>query len=559
MSRKKNISLSLLIPAGVILGILAYFGSLNYLSLRGEEPRRAVVSYEMMKNKNYAVPTLFGWNYYNKPPVYNWLIVITSRIARTFNQWVVRLPSLLSLLLLILINYFIVRKFLNKEIALITTLLLVMNVELLFYGSVYTGEIDLFYSLIVYLQAISIFYFGSKKKLFDLYIVSYSLCAIGILTKGLPSVAFQFFSLIAWAIAGRNVKVLFHWKHAIGILLLVVIVSVYFFIYSMYEDPWPYIHNLFLESSEKTVQGKTLFQILKTVLLFPLLLAKVLLPGFIFVVFFRRSSFFKEYKKSLFLKYIAWFIILNLPLYWITPSFKLRYIYMFFPFITTFLGLLYITGKRNSPKVYSILEKIFLLVLVVLCLGYISSYFINFQVQRDLTKWILTGILLSAILITFLYIKLNSFRLYLLALSFLLFRIYLNYYYFPDFHARYSTSKEFIDKIREVTGNEPVYYAGKSSTRIIENTITNRFAHKKKIEIADVPVIPLQIPFFMCYEKNQVLTFVEETRESVFYISEKEYIENKPVTIWAETNKCLGNCAGYVLYKIKPEEHEIVP
>jgi 4-amino-4-deoxy-L-arabinose transferase-like glycosyltransferase len=559
MSRTRKLSLSILIPAGIILGILAYFGSINYLTLRGSEQRSAVVSFEMMQNKNYAVPTLFGWKYYNKPPVYNWLIIITSKIAGQFNHWTVRLPSLLSLLLLILINYYFVRKFLKADIAEITTILLVMNVELLFYGSVYTGEVDLFYSLIIYLQAISIFYFGSRRKLFDMFLVSYTLCAIGILTKGLPSLAFQFFGLIAWVIASRNLKILFSWKHAAGILLLVVLLSVYFFIYSMYDDPWPYIHKLLLESSERTLQGKHILQIVKAILLFPAQLAKVLLPGIIFVVFFQKSTFFTVYKKSKFLKFIAWFIILNLPVYGSTPSFKLRYIYMFLPFITTFLGLLYITGRKQLPKINSILEKIFLAVIILFCMVYISSYFINFTDNRDHTKWILTCILFMSILSIFLYIKYDSSRLYLLTLTFLLFRIYLNCYYFPDFHARHSASREFITKIMSLTKNEPVYYAGNSSTLFIQNTLTNRLAHKKMIEIKEVPVIPLQIPYYLGLDKNQILKFVEETREGEIYISKKNYIENKSVFIMAETDECLGNCEGYVLYKLKPEKNEIVP
>ena len=559
MSRTKKLSLSLVIPAGIILGIVAYFGSLNKLSLRGEEPRRAVVAFEMMQNKNYVVPTLFGWNYYNKPPVYNWLIIITSKISGKFDHWTVRLPSLLSFLLLILINYYIVRKFLKTEIAQVTTILLILNSELLFYGSVYTGEIDLFYSLIVYLQAVSIFYFGSKRKFFDMFSVSYTLCAIGVLTKGVPSLAFQMFSLIAWAIAGRNLKFLFSWRHAYGILLLALLLSVYFFIYSMYEDPWPYIHNLFLESSEKTLQGKNFLQILIALLLFPVHFVKVLLPGIVFVVFFRKSTFLNAYKKSIFLRYIAWFIILNLPIYWVTPSFKLRYIYMFFPFITIFLALLYTLGRKELPKLNGILEKVFLVVIVLFCLVYISSYFIHFIDSGDPTKLILTGILFLTLLTAFLYIKYPLSRLYLLVLSFLIFRIYLNFYYFPDFHGRYYTNKEFIERIKSITANEPVYYAGTSETRYIQNSITNRLAHRKTVEITEVPVIPLQIPYYLGLEKNQVLTFVEELREDVFYISEKEYCRDKSVTIMAETNNGLGDCEGYVLYKVKPEKYEIVP
>ncbi len=559
MKHKKNYTLPLIIIAGILLSITAYFGTINSLTLRAEEPRRGVVAFEMTQSNNYAVPTLFGWKYYNKPPVYNWLIVITSKISGVFDNWVVRLPSLLSLLLLITLNFFFVRKFLNAEIAAITTILLVINVDFLFYGGVYTGEIDLFYSLVVYLQGLSIFYFGKKQKKLDLFLISYTLCAIGLLTKGLPSLAFQFFGLLAWALSARNFRILFHWTHLLGISILIILISLYFFIYSMYEDPWPFIHNLFLESSEKTAQGKNLLQILKALAMFPAILFKTLLPGIIFIVFFRKSTFLKAYKKNKYLKYITWFIILNIPIYWITPSFKIRYLYMLFPFITTILAILYINGKKHFPRLNAFIEKIFLAFIIIFCLGYIASYFINFLDQHDPSKLILTGILVSTLLVLFLYFKLIPYRIYLIMLSFLLFRIFLNYYYYPDFHSRYMKINTFIEDVINVTANEPVYYAGKSITKIVENSLTNKISHQDRIEITSVPPIHYQVAYYLGVHKNRVLNFTEETREDVFYISEKEFTENKAVTVYAETDQCLRHCKGYVLYKLKPPENEIVP
>ena len=554
MKPKKNYTLLLIVCAGVLLSIAAYFGSLNYLTLRAEEPRRGVIAFEMSQNKNYVVPTLFGWNYYNKPPVYNLMIVAVSKISGVFDNWVVRLPSLLSLLILITLNFFIVRKFLDKKIAAIATLLLIINVEFLFYASVYSGEIDLFYSLIVYLQGISIFYYGNKKRRFDMFYISYTLCAIGFLTKGLPSLAFQFFSLIAWAISARNFRVLFHWTHILGIMLLVVLVTLYFFIYSMYEDPWPFIHNLFLESSEKTAQGKSLIEIFKAIATFPAILAKTLLPGIIFILFSRKSIFLNAYKKNLFFRYIIWFIVLNIPIYLITPDFKVRYVYMFFPFFTTFFALLYIDGKKQLPRLNSVIEKILPAFMIIFCLGYIGSYFIRFLDQRDPHKLILTGLLLSALFVLFLYFKLIPYRIYLFALTFILFRIFLNGYYYPDFHVRYLKVDPFIEDIKKITGDEPVYYAGKSMTRNIENTLTNIISHEKQIKIISVPPIHYQIAFDLGLYKNHILTFTEKPKENVFYISEKEFIRNKPVTIFAETDQCLRKCEGYVLYKLKSTE-----
>ena len=49
---------------------------LGYYPLNGDEPRRAIVSIEMLHSGNYILPTTMGWEYYNKPPVYNWIMTL---------------------------------------------------------------------------------------------------------------------------------------------------------------------------------------------------------------------------------------------------------------------------------------------------------------------------------------------------------------------------------------------------------------------------------------------------------------------------------------------------
>ncbi len=40
-----------------------------------EEPRRALVAMEMMYSGDYIHTTIHGAAYYNKPPLFNWLVV----------------------------------------------------------------------------------------------------------------------------------------------------------------------------------------------------------------------------------------------------------------------------------------------------------------------------------------------------------------------------------------------------------------------------------------------------------------------------------------------------
>ena len=55
------------------------------MELRGEESRRAVVTMEMIFTDHYLAPTLHGLPYYNKPPVFNWVVWASSRLVGGYN------------------------------------------------------------------------------------------------------------------------------------------------------------------------------------------------------------------------------------------------------------------------------------------------------------------------------------------------------------------------------------------------------------------------------------------------------------------------------------------
>ena len=72
----------------LLLYILSVIINWSILPLDGEEPRRALVSIEMLESGNYIMPTVFGWPYYNKPPIYNWILSFFYGCLRHQNRMV---------------------------------------------------------------------------------------------------------------------------------------------------------------------------------------------------------------------------------------------------------------------------------------------------------------------------------------------------------------------------------------------------------------------------------------------------------------------------------------
>lgn len=117
MSRK--ILIIIIVPTA----LLALFGWLGVYGLQGEEPRRALISIEMLKDGDYIFPHMFGWMYYNKPPLFNWLMVGFFQIMGTINEWAVRMPSTLSIIFLAFLNWKFARNFIDDKTALFSSFL----------------------------------------------------------------------------------------------------------------------------------------------------------------------------------------------------------------------------------------------------------------------------------------------------------------------------------------------------------------------------------------------------------------------------------------------------
>jgi len=127
----------ILIGLFFLLLLVAIFGWQSEMELRGEEPRRAVITFEMIFNDNYWRPTLNGWDYYNKP------------------------------------------RYLGKTVAWLTIISFLTLDDLLFSATVTSGEMDLFLMVIVVLQLASIWVGILEKNKYLPFIGSFLFCSSG--------------------------------------------------------------------------------------------------------------------------------------------------------------------------------------------------------------------------------------------------------------------------------------------------------------------------------------------------------------------------------------------
>jgi 4-amino-4-deoxy-L-arabinose transferase-like glycosyltransferase len=334
----------------IALAIISLFLNLGLPPLHLEEPRRAIVALEMFFSGNYVTPTIMAEPYYAKPPLFNWLLALSFKIFGSFSEFAVRFPSVLSLLLMGMFNFVFVRRFMNEKIAFYSSMLFITSANIYFYFSL-LGEIDLFFSLVTYLCIASIFYFYQKRNFLLLFLSSFFFASVGFLTKGFPSVAFLYVSLLVYLASERQLKKIFSLYHVLGIAVFILVSGPYLYYYGLHNALSRYIQFLWQDSSSRTILVDPAGMLLKHVITYPLETLKALLPYSLLLVFTFRRGFMAEVLSTPVLKFSLLVSVSNYLVYLISPGANQRYIYALYPFLLLVLCQAYFTyGETDRMK-----------------------------------------------------------------------------------------------------------------------------------------------------------------------------------------------------------------
>jgi 4-amino-4-deoxy-L-arabinose transferase-like glycosyltransferase len=358
----------------VILFLFSLLLNLGVQPIYLEEPRRAMIAMEMVENGNYIVPTQMGEYYYKKPPVFNWLLIASAKVFGDFTPWALRLPTVLSVVLAGVLLFWLGRRYVNREFAQYLALLFPICGAIYFYFSP-IGEIDLFYTLLTMACFFSIFHFQQQRQYFLLFVLAYFFAAVGLLTKGLPSVLFLGLTLVSWLWYEGEWKKLFSFAHITGIALFVLIVGGYAYLYHQYNPIEHYWAALFAESVQRTAAENSVLRLFKHLVNFPIDTIKDSLPGALFLLFLIRKDWKQLLRSNPLVTFAVIAFVVNFLVYWISPGARQRYIYMLYPFILI-VGL-YAYQHRAGERQWQ--DKVLHYVLLTaVALAMMASISINF-------------------------------------------------------------------------------------------------------------------------------------------------------------------------------------
>lgn len=350
----------------VVLAIPAVFSHLGYvpLDMSTDEPRRALVALEMDLTGNYLTPMINGVFYFNKPPLYNWLIVGSFHLWGDYSAWSVRFPMAVSVLGFSLTIFWWLRRYLSYQVAAVTALLQLVNGRVLFYESLY-GLIDITYSWVTFTAFMVVYTFDRKKNYWALFLLSYLLTTLGFLMKGLPSLVFQGITLAVWLGYQRKWRVFVHPAHFLGIFLFTGVIGTYYAL-SVTQFGFPLekaVQVLWSESIKRTGFAFGWEATLLHIATFPFEFVFHFLPFTLFGLLLIRPQTQKtrtdgstgsvwnllpatDADSYRFLLFNALIFCANIVVYWISPQVYARYTLMLVPLFFTIVIQAYYTYPR---------------------------------------------------------------------------------------------------------------------------------------------------------------------------------------------------------------------
>lgn len=428
------LALVLLLPALLInLGLLAFID---------DEGIRSLVALEMKLSGNYITPTLHGIYYYNKPPLYNWFLLLSFELFGRFDEWSARLPTVLCLLGYGATVFYYFRKHFSTQWAFIHAFVLITCGRILFWDSM-LALIDTSFSWVIFAMFMVIYHEFERERFYRLFGLAYLLGAIGFLLKGLPALVFLGLSLLTYFLYRKRFRLLISWPHMLGMLVFAILVGSYYSVYLQYNSLDSVFTTLLSESSKRTVVRFGIFETLKHLLAFPFEMIYHFLPWTLLAIYLVRKDVVRLIRQDRFITFNTLMFLVNVLPYWSSPEVYPRYLLMLAPLaFSVYLYLHPIHAEERSWQYLSIVG-LFKVVCALLPLLALAPLFL--ASTADLPFLYLRTLLpaLAMAVCAYYFFRESAQRLLWLILLLLLIRIDFDQFVLPDRNAN-----DFGDQVR---------------------------------------------------------------------------------------------------------------
>ena len=445
----------------ILLTLPALLINLGLVPMIDDEGIRALVAYEMKLRSNLIVPTLGGEFYFNKPPVYNWILLGFFELTRSFSYFVVRIPTVVFVYIYAFTIFLVSGKIFGRRAGFIHALAFLTCGRILFYDS-FRGLIDTSFSWLVYLSFMAIYFYSEKGKYLKSFVFAYMLTALAFLMKGLPALVFLGITLIVWFAAERKFKKLFAWQHFTGIFLFLLITGGYYYLYYRHNpgEIGTLFKTLVNESTKKSAIGFNGARTLIHLTTFPFEIIFHFVPWTLLVVYMFRKGSLKQLWNNKFLRFCMLTFAGNIVVYWLSPDTFPRYLFMLMPLLFAIFIQLHFIHQGENTIHFRIVKNILFSLVIVAALTEAVFPFIS-QTRNVPLAWLKSAILIVPLAgIAFYFNAKKEYIPEMLIITLLITRIGFNWFIQPARYAEseFATFKNDTRQVCKIAQGQALYY-----------------------------------------------------------------------------------------------------
>ncbi|NPA51666.1 MAG: dolichyl-phosphate-mannose--protein mannosyltransferase [Aquificae bacterium] len=324
--------------------------NLNSYNLRGEEAKRLIPAFEMVKSGDFINLTYLGEVYLNKPPLFYWFTVVSSKIFG-WDAVTIRALSIFFVVLTALLIYFFSKYlFKDEKAGFFGAVAYLSFFDVLFwYG--WIGEIDATFTFFVFFMFVLQFIgFRENKGIF--IVLSGVVAGLSFLLKGIPSYLFFGTNFLVMAVFYKKFFVLFRPIFLLSYVFALLVPAVWIFSTS---QPITLLKTLLYEGTQRV--KKDSHALIKHILGYPLTNIKQTLPASVFFIY---MAIRKKIPLNKDVKLLFFIIGINYLPYLFSVGSHGRYVLPLFPIFAVVFGYALSRNSKTLQKAFFVAVAFFI-------------------------------------------------------------------------------------------------------------------------------------------------------------------------------------------------------
>jgi len=195
-----------------------------------DEAMHASTSKDMVLSGDWITPRYNNENFYDKPPLHNWLVAIAFLVFG-FSEFAARLPAALFGTGCVMITYWLARRMFGPVAAFLSALVLATSAEFIILSRVVVHDISLaFFDTL----ALTLFFIGYKSERHrkPAFLIGYAALGLAVLAKGPVGLAIPMMIIGLFLIYHRQLGFLKEMQIGWGVLIFLVVAAPWYILIS---------------------------------------------------------------------------------------------------------------------------------------------------------------------------------------------------------------------------------------------------------------------------------------------------------------------------------------